>query len=536
MHLAFRCVLAHTILLAVPLVERGWSAAPARPVRPNILFCVADDASYPYMSAYGCSWVQTPGFDQVARQGLLFRHAYTPNAKCAPSRASILTGRNPWQLKEACNHWCFFPTEFKTYPEVLAEHGYFVGKTAKGWAPGIARDAKGTPRQLAGTPYESRTTLPPTKGISNTDYAGNFRDFLAAAPAGKPWCFWYGCREPHRGYEYGSGVAKGGKQLSQIDRVPDFWPEGRVVRNDMLDYAFELEHFDRHLVAMLAQLKQRGELENTLVVVTADNGMPFPRVKGQEYEMSNHMPLAIMWPRGIKNPGRTIEDYVSFIDFAPTFLELAGVAWNASGMQPSTGRSLRDLFTADTSGLVNPARDHVLIGKERHDVGRPHDWGYPIRGIVQGGMLYLHNFEPARWPAGNPETGYLNCDGSPTKTVVLRTRGKRLEIPYWQLSFGKRASEELYNVHRDPECITNLADQAKYQQLKQSLQEQLFAELRLQQDPRMAGNGRIFDQYPYADPATANFYHRYRQGEKLRAGWVNRSDFEPAFPERTVKQ
>ncbi len=508
-----------------------WPCLSKAGERPNILFCIADDASFPHMGAYGCRWVKTPGFDQVARQGLLFNNAYTPNAKCAPSRASILTGRNSWQLKEACNHWCFFPAEFKTYPEVLAEHGYFVGKTAKGWAPGIARDVKGGPRQLAGNPFELRTIPPPTKGISNTDYAGNFRDFLQALPDGKPWCFWYGCREPHRIYEYGSGVAKGGKQPSDIDQVPPFWPDNPVVRNDMLDYAYELEHFDRHLMTMLSLLKERGELENTLVVVTADNGMPFPRIKGQEYEWSNHLPLAIMWPRGIQSPGRTIDDYVSFIDFAPTFLELAGVKWRESGMQPSPGRSLTDLFDSDQSGIVNPARDHVLIGKERHDVGRPHDWGYPIRGIVQGGMLYLHNFERSRWPAGNPETGYLNCDGSPTKTVVLRTRGKPGEENYWELSFGKRPREEMFHVASDPACLVNLADKVEYQGQKETLKRRLFAELTSQDDPRLLGHGEIFDKYPYADETGRNFYQRYMKGEKLPAGWVNRTDFQQPAPE-----
>ena len=102
--------------------------------------------------------------------------------------------------------------------------------------------------------------------------------------------------------------------------------------------------------------------------------------------------------------------FTHFIDVAPTFIELAGLKWSETGMAESPGRSLTDLFQSDNSGVVNPARDHVLIGKERTDIGRPHDGGYPIRGIVRGGWLYLRNFEPARWPAGNPETGYLDCD------------------------------------------------------------------------------------------------------------------------------
>ena len=190
--------------------------------KPNILFCIADDVSYPHQGAYGCRWVKTPAFDRVARAGILFTNAYTPNAKCAPSRSCILTGRNSWQLKEACNHIPFFPAEFKTYAEVLAEHGYFVGKTAKGWGPGEAGQVDGKPRQLAGRPFDSRRAKPPTPGIAPADYAANFADFLAATPAGQPWCFWYGGLEPHRGYEYGSGVAKGGKQLTDVDRVPAF--------------------------------------------------------------------------------------------------------------------------------------------------------------------------------------------------------------------------------------------------------------------------------------------------------------------------
>ncbi len=90
--------------------------------RPNILFAIADDWSYGHASAYGSTWVKTPAFDRVAREGLLFTRAYTPNAKCAPSRACLLTGRNSWQLKEAANHFPFFPSEFKTYAEALGEH------------------------------------------------------------------------------------------------------------------------------------------------------------------------------------------------------------------------------------------------------------------------------------------------------------------------------------------------------------------------------------------------------------------------------
>lgn len=495
-------------------------------VRPNILICIADDASYPHMGAYGCSWVKTPGFDRVAKEGILFTHAYTPNAKCAPSRACILTGRNSWQLEAAANHWCYFPKKFKTYPEVLAERGYHVGYTAKGWAPGVAGEIDGKKRQLTGIRFDEEKTTPPTKYISPIDYAANFTDFLEAKPKDRPFCFWYGSREPHRRYEYGSGIKKGGKKIKDVDRVYPFWPDNETVRTDMLDYAYEIEYFDLHIQRMLSDLEKRGELDNTLIVVTADNGMPFPRIKGQEYEYSNHLPLSIMWKNGIKNPGRVVDDFVSFIDFAPTFLEVAGIDEKKSGMQPIEGKSLTDIFYSEKAGIVDAERDHVLIGKERHDVGRPHDWGYPIRGIVKGDYLYIRNFEPSRWPAGNPETGYLNCDGSPTKTQCIRSRENPDTYKYWQWSLGKRGDEELYNIKNDPDCIHNLAGKPKFNELKNNLKGQLFKALKAQGDPRMFGKGYIFDEYPYADKAHRNFYERYMNGEPIKAGWVNKSDFD----------
>lgn len=84
----------------------------------------------------------------------------------------------------------------------------------------------------------------------------------------------------------------------------------------------------------------------------------------------------------------------------------------------------------------------------------------------------------------------------------------------------------MYNVAEDPLCIHNLATDAKYSATKHALKEQAFRELREQDDPRMFGRGEIFDEYPYADPGGRNFYERFTRGEKMRAGWVNPSDFE----------
>ncbi|SMO52673.1 sulfatase family protein [Fodinibius sediminis] len=516
------------LMLGVLLLSHQLLSAQKPPSQPNILFAIADDASYPHMGAYGSDWIQTPAFDRVAEQGLLFTRAYVPNPKCAPSRSIILTGRNSWQLEEAANHWPSFPQKFKVYTEALAEAGYFVGSTGKGWAPGIAVNKDGAPRHLAGTPFNRHQMEPATSGMSSTDYAENFRTFLKERPDDAPFSFWYGGFEPHRGYEWKSGLEKGGKALEEIGEVPAFFQDNDTIRTDLLDYAFEIEHFDRQLGLMLSMLEEQGELRNTLVVVTADNGMPFPRIKGQTYEYSAHMPLAIMWPAGIVRPGRVIDDVVSFADFAPTFIELAGRSWKETGMSPAVGQSLTDIFYSERGGQVTAERDYVLLGKERHDVGRPYDWGYPVRGIIRGDFLYLRNFKPERWPAGNPETGYLNTDGSPTKTYILDHRTRRGEYHYWSWNFGKRPGEELYNITDDPYCLNNLAGDPGYRQKKRELKEDLYTKLKQQNDPRMIGRGYVFDSYPYMNDANSNFYHRYRNGEltKSDAGWVNASDFE----------
>ena len=509
-------------------LNRGDAATAGDPTvrrRPNILFAISDDQSFPHASAYGCQWVKTPAFDRVAKNGLLFNRCYTPNAKCAPSRSSLLTGRYSWQLEEAANHWCYFPAKFATYVETLAKNGYQTGMTGKGWAPGIALDGQGKRRDLAGKPYAKKKAKPPTKAISGNDYAANFTDFLDSTQGDAPFCFWYGGTEPHRRYEYGTGVRVGGKSLDSIEEVPDFWPDHEVIRNDMLDYAFEIEHFDKHLGRMLDELERRGMLANTLVVVTSDNGMPFPRIKGQSYDWSHHLPLAIAWPEGIRDPGREVDEPVSFVDLAPTYLELAGVVPSETSMASLSGVSLVPIFN---NAETKSEHRSILLGKERHDIGRPGDVGYPVRGIIEGDFMLLRNFESSRWPAGNPSTGYLNTDGSPTKTMILNARREGGESQFWQMAFGLRPEYELYNLATDRDCVVNLASEPRYAEQRTSMLEQLKATLKAQGDPRMLGQGDVFDQYLYANERERGFYEKYRADPaSVKAGWVNPTDFEP---------
>ncbi len=495
--------------------------------RPNILLCVADDASWLHFGAYGCGWVRTPAFDRVAREGILFENCYTPNAKSGPSRATLLTGLYSWQAGAAGNHIACFPEDLKVFTEVLAEAGYDVAFTGKGWAPGDPGMKDGEKRRLTGRPVQQRKLTPPTTEILDNDYAGNLSDFLSGRrELSRPWFFWFGCREPHRHYEYGSAV-RAGRTTDEIDRVPAFWPDTEAVRNDMLDYGLEVEHYDRQLGLMLEYLAETGELENTVVIVTSDNGMPFPRAKGTQYEYAHHLPLAIMWPRGLKRPGRHEAGYVSFVDIAPTLLDLAEADPDGCGMKPMAGASLRPMI----ENRRDPAaalRERALLGRERHDNGRPGDEGYPIRGIVRDGYLYLCNLAPDRLPAGYGVTGYRDIDSSPTKTAVLEAYRSGRDRRYFDLTMGRRAAEELYYVTTDRECLNDLAGRPEYRALIDRLHEELFEALRAQGDPRVVGDGSVFERYPYDKPGKERIYERTLSGEIVpweQSKWIIPSDY-----------
>ncbi len=501
----------------------------ANPQRPNILFCIFDDASYEHFRANGCKWINTPGFDRVAKEGLLFQKFYTPNAKCAPSRSSILTGLYPWQLKEAANHIGRFPVEFKVFTEALKENGYTTGYTGKPWGPGTALTANGKERQLTGKAYQKRTTSPPSKGISGTDYAANFSDFVDDVPKGKPWFFWCGGWEPHRAYEYKSGINYGGMKTSMIDRVPRYLPDNDSVRTDLLDYAFEIQYFDRQIERLIKELEKRGELDNTLIVITSDNGMPFPRSKGFSFEISNHIPMAVMWRNGIKTPGRTISTYYSTVDLAATFLDVSNVPQNKSGMKALSGKSLDFVFKAAKED--NKASKGVLyFGRERNDFGRPNNAGYPTRSIMKDDLLYIVNLKNDRYPAGNPETGYLDTDGSPSKTSILSLHKSGENMVYWNEAFGLRPEEELYNVAEDKDCLVNLAKNAAYTAKKLILKKELLSKLKAQKDPRLMGYGDVFDKYPFMLSEYWNFWEKVQRKEiknpASKTGWVNPEDYE----------
>jgi arylsulfatase A-like enzyme len=219
-------------------------------------------------------------------------------------------------------------------------------------------------------------------------------------------------------------------------------------------------------------------------------------MKGHPFEQACHMPLAIMWEKGIAKPGRVSDSLVSFIDFAPTFLEAGSIKQKASGMQAIQGLSLFDIFEGKDIDRVLPKRKSIYLGRERNDInvrpGTPSGLGYPVRAVRKEDFLYLYNFAPDRWPCGTPESTYRDTDDGPTKRAVLAS-GEKTSV--WQFCFGFRQQEELYNIRKDPDCVKNLAASPEHKKILAELKNELFTELKAQQDPRVLGNGDVFDNY-----------------------------------------
>lgn len=501
-------------LLSVVLVLSLAARSPAAPAgvapRPNVLLAISDDQSWAHASAYGCKAVNTPAFDRVARAGVLFNNCYGASPGCSPSRAALLTGRHTWMIEEAGTHASSFPAKYVTYPDLLEKAGYFVGYTGKGWGPGDWK-ISGRARNPAGAEFSKLKNKPPHKGMNQNDYAGNFAEFLKGRPKGLPFCFWYGATEPHRGYEKGSGL-KSGKALSDVV-VPSFLPDTPEIRSDILDYLVEIEWFDAHLGRMLDTLERAGELENTLVIVTADNGMPFPRAKANCYEYGTHMPLAICW--GARVPGgRRVDDLVGFVDLSATILDAAGVS-HPSREFPLAGRSIMALLTSAKQGVVEPERDAVFAGRERHSSSRYNNWTYPQRAIRTPRYLYIRNFRPDRWPAGDPvvlsedkgkappgtpHSGYKDIDGSPTLDFLVAGADDPPVRAFLDLAVAKRPAEELFDIRLDPGCLKNLAGDPEFAATRAELAKRLEGKLRATADPRVLDGGEIWETYPRYSP------------------------------------
>ena len=457
-------------LLFLVTLALGLCSAESQGQRPNIVFCMADDWSWPHAGALGDPVVKTPHFDRIAREGVLFENAFVSTPSCTPSRLSILTGQHHWRLREGDSLGGSLREDFDVYTEMLQDAGYRIGRHGKGVWPSKHSFRK---RDSFGERFRS------------------FDAFITTRQPGEPFCYWHGAQDPHRPYELNVGI-KSGIALEDI-AVPACLPDNGTVRSDLADYLWEVQRFDREVGQIIARLDAMGELENTLVVVSGDNGMPFPRCKATLYDQGTRVPLAVRWGARVQGQ-RQVSDFVSLCDLAPTFLEAAGLAPSAQ----MTGQSLMPLLLSQASGQIDPLRSSVLTGMEQHV------YSYPARALRTQDFLYIRNFAPEDWPTGevkghNPHYDFAaapwptepgaysyNIDPSPSKQC-LRLQRRQPDIqPYADLAFAQRPQEELYDLHGDPHQLHNVAEDAIYTKARKRLRSQLDAELVKSGDPRVA--------------------------------------------------
>ncbi|MCL2741719.1 MAG: sulfatase [Oscillospiraceae bacterium] len=506
----------------------------------NILFAFADDWGR-YARAYAehegeaslNHIISTPSFDRVAREGALFLNAFVPAPSCTPCRSSVLSGRYFWQTGlGAILLGAVWDESIPSYPLELEKAGYFIGHTAKVWSPGKANNA---PYGGARTAYDKAgwhfgsfsqnvTKRAPAigveaaKGEMYAEVRGNFGDFLKARPKGQPFCYWWGPTNTHRLWERGSGKALWGLEPDDFKgRMPAFLPDVHEVREDFADYMGECMAFDAGLGVLLDRLEEEGELDDTLIVVSGDHGIPgMPRGKCNLYDIGCEVALAARLPGTIK-PGTVIEDLVNIMDLAPTFMEATGNAVT-EGM---AAKSLMPLLTSGGRGQIDPGRDHVVVGRERHvHDARDGFLPYPQRAIRTREYLFIINFEPDRWPMGDPKgmddpeaepigfealeldtmVAYSDLDASPTKAWMVHHRNEAGVRPLFELGFGKRPREELYDLRADADHMENLAGKAGYGEVADGLRNRLMAILREQNDPRVTESPCRFEEQPYAGP------------------------------------
>ena len=454
-------------LLAVPNLTFGDVVSLTAETRPNILFLMADDWSAPHAGALGDPAIRTPTFDRVAREGVLFHNAFVSSPSCTPSRLAIVSGQWHWRLRDGANLGGSLHEDETVYPELLQETGYWIGFSRKGATPS---DYRFTGRDPFGPRFKT------------------FELFLSQRKASEPFCFWYGAGEPHRPYRFGEGE-RSGLNLAKV-KLPACLPDNETTRRDFADYLHRIQRFDADCARMLALLEQSGELENTIVVMSGDNGLPFPRCKATLYDTGTHVPLAIRWGSQVKG-GRTVNDFVSLTDLGPTFLEAVGLKRPAE----MTGRSLLPILASEKSGQVDPDRTSALTGMERHV------YANPSRALRTADFLYIRNFEPTKWPTGERSTPQpkidftdgswprhngafsFNIDPSPTKQLLLEDRDDSVVNPFFRLACGPRAEEELFDLRTDPDQLHNVADDPSYAQRKDALRARLAAELQASEDP-----------------------------------------------------
>lgn len=460
--------LRKNILTATFLYSSSLAFGQAPDSRPNILFVLSDDHSAAHIGIYGNKDVQTPNIDQLARDGIYFTRAYVTSPQCAPSRASLMTGRSPVAL-DMTRFSAPLPTEFKVYPEYLRAAGYYTGVAGRDYHLdgdlNAASEKVFTERSLRTFP--SRLDFV-KKTKDREEMIAQYEEFLDQVPKGQPFCLQLSFSDPHRPYTPEN--VPNPRDPATIT-LPDFYPDTEKVRADLAAYYDEVNRFDFDLGRVLASLKKRGLEENTIVVFMGDNGAAQFRGKGTLYELGIKVPLVIRWP-GKVNPGSTSADLISGEDLAPTMLAAAGEPVPAD----MTGVSFLPRLRAE------PFASRAYIYAERGAHGSalpkntaPFDLGRTVVGPTHK-LIYNALWQLPYWPAD------FNRSLMWEELQDLNTAGK-LSPLHARLYFSPtRPMFEVYDLVNDPHEFNNLAGTPAIEQTENQLKQALHEWMILERD------------------------------------------------------
>ena len=506
--------------------------------RPNILFAFADDwgrlaSAYAAVDGPGGlnDFVRTPNFDRIAKRGVLFKNAFVNAPSCTPCRSSILSGQYFWRTgRGAILRGAVWDDTIPSWPLLLQDSGYHIGKTWKVWSPGVPADApyggqkhayqKSGGRfnlfsQNATQMVAAGKSVEEAKAELLAEVRGNFAQFLADGKAETPFAYWFGPTNVHRKWIKGSGAALWGFDPDKLEgHLPPFLPDVPEVRQDLADYFGEIAAFDAALGVLVEELEKAGQLDDTLIAISGDHGPPgFPHGKCNLYDFGTRVSLAIAGP-GV-NGGRVVDDFVNLPDLAPTFLEAAGVPVP----EVMTARSLWPVLKSDKQGQVDPARTWAVSGRERHvDTARDGALPYPQRSLRAADYRLVINFRPQRTPLGDPyrldsnnppseeeltedtRVTLADEDAGPSKAWLVLHRADPKWKPYFDHAYGKRPREELFDLKKDPHEMTNVAADPQYAAVLDKLRAQLLDELKRTGDPRLIDDGKFFETPPLACP------------------------------------
>lgn len=340
--------------------------------RPNIIIFIADDISYNDFGCYGHPVIQTPNIDRLAAAGLRFTNAILTTSSCSPSRASIITGRYPHNTGAPELHTEMPPGQVP-FPRLLREAGYYSAQAGK-WHFGTAQPRPGD----AMHDVFDRVGGHPGDG-GGPSGAERWVEYVRDRPMDKPFFMWFAALDAHRVWD-DAFVPVRYKAADVV--VPPFLRDTPETREDLASYYNEVTRFDYYVGEVVATLETQGVLDNTLLMVMADNGRPFPRSKTRLYDDGIKTPLVVHWPEGIQPRGAVSGSLLSAVDIAPTLLDVAGVAAH----ERFQGRSFRRLFQ-------NPEEEFRNYAFAEHNW---HDFMAFERMVRTERFLYIENGLPGR--------------------------------------------------------------------------------------------------------------------------------------------